>query len=63
MGSLRSPDLIDCILCDHSCTLTLFNSFFSASGRGTVLGVGSHPLPTLTGLAACPDKCLQKAWW
>ncbi len=32
MGALRSPDLIDCILCDHSSTLTLFNTFFSASG-------------------------------
>jgi hypothetical protein len=32
LGALPSPTLIDVILTEHSCTLTLFNYFFKARG-------------------------------
>jgi hypothetical protein len=33
LGALPSPTLIDVILTEHSCTLTLFNYFFKARGH------------------------------
>lgn len=33
LGALRPPGLIECILCDHSSTLTLFNAFFSVGAN------------------------------
>jgi hypothetical protein len=32
MGALQPPTVIDCILCDHGNTLTLFNHFFQEGG-------------------------------
>jgi hypothetical protein len=32
MGAVQPPTVIDCILCDHGNTLTLFNHFFQAGG-------------------------------
>ncbi|KAL4428340.1 hypothetical protein ABPG75_002429 [Micractinium tetrahymenae] len=37
LGALPPPSLTDCILCDHSQTLTLFNHFFQAAQTGNAL--------------------------
>lgn len=44
VGGLRNPDLLDCILVDHSQVLTLFSHFFQAAEAGAV-----HIMELITG--------------